>query len=76
MTVLEAVQWRLVQLVTPNIVKDIRISRSPGDSTNFTVLLSVCLRPLEHWDRGFETHSSMDACVYSVFMLGSGLATG
>jgi hypothetical protein len=39
------------------------------------------LRPLEHWSRGFESHSRHGciACVYSVFVLsyvGSGLATG
>jgi hypothetical protein len=35
------------------------------------------LLSLEHWDRGFEPHrKGMDFCVYSVFVLGSGLATG
>jgi hypothetical protein len=37
-----------------------------------------CLRSLEHWDRGFEFHSKawMSVRVFSVFVLGSGLATG
>jgi hypothetical protein len=25
-----------------------------------------CPRPLKHWDHGFESHSSMDVCVYSM----------
>jgi hypothetical protein len=37
-----------------------------------------CLRSLEHWDREFEIllEAWMSVCVYSVFVLGSGLATG
>jgi hypothetical protein len=38
-----------------------------------------CFCPLEHWDRGLESHLSMDVCVYSLFVLscvGSGFATG
>jgi hypothetical protein len=29
------------------------------------------LRPLKHWDRGFETHSNawMSVCLYSMFVL-------
>jgi hypothetical protein len=28
-----------------------------------------CLRSLDRWDRGFESHSWMSVCVYSVFVL-------
>jgi hypothetical protein len=34
-----------------------------------------CLRPLEHWDRGFESHSRHGR-LFILFVLGSGLATG
>jgi hypothetical protein len=40
------------------------------------------LRPLEHWGRGFESHSRYGClclrlfCVYVVLYVGSGLATG
>jgi hypothetical protein len=41
-----------------------------------------CLRSLERWDRGFESHSRHGGlcvrlfCVYVVLWAGSGLATG
>jgi hypothetical protein len=40
-----------------------------------------CLRPLEHWNRGFESHSRHEClcalfCVCVVLCVGSGLATG
>jgi hypothetical protein len=28
-----------------------------------------CLRPLQHWHRGFESHLGMDVCVCSVCVL-------
>jgi hypothetical protein len=27
-----------------------------------------CLRPFQHWDRGFESHLGMDVCVCSVWV--------
>jgi hypothetical protein len=39
-----------------------------------------CLRPLEHWVRGFESHSRYGClclvCVFVVLCIGSGIATG
>jgi hypothetical protein len=33
------------------------------------------LHPLERWVRGFESTRGIDVSVYSVFVLGSGLAS-
>jgi hypothetical protein len=40
------------------------------DHSRRAVLGTKCLRSLEHWDHGFESHSSHGyLCVYSVFSL-------
>jgi hypothetical protein len=33
------------------------------DHNGHAVKLINCLLPLEHWDRGFESHQGMDVCV-------------
>jgi hypothetical protein len=44
--------------------------RSPSTTSFFNFPLyfpsTNCLRPLQHWDRGFESHLGMDVCVCSV----------
>jgi hypothetical protein len=45
------------------------------DHSGGTVEGMNCLRPLEHWDREFESHSR-HGCVCAVLCVGSGLATG
>jgi hypothetical protein len=35
-----------------------------------------CLRPLEHWDRGFESHSRHECLCTFILCVGSSLETG
>jgi hypothetical protein len=44
-------------------------SNSPGrwiTDESHSIVNYNCLRPLQHWDRGFESHLGMDVCVCSV----------
>jgi hypothetical protein len=50
--------------------------KSTDDHSGRTVYGMNCLRSLEGWDRGFESHSRHGYLfVFILFLLGSGLAT-
>jgi hypothetical protein len=49
----------------------------PADHSGCRVGGAYCLRPLEHWDRGFESHSGYGLCLRTVCLyVGRGLAIG
>jgi hypothetical protein len=47
-----------------------------ADQSGRGILGMNCLRSLERWGRGFDPNRGMGVPVCSVFLLGSGLATG